>query len=41
LKNNVLFSIVGILVLGLIFSPAAFGVSNMVNSPKKTNGDGN
>ena len=34
MKNNALFLIVGISVLGIIFSPVAFGVS-MVDSPKK------
>ena len=35
MKDNLVFSIVGIIVIGLIFSPVAFGASHMVDSPRK------
>jgi len=35
MNNNIVFAIAGIFVLGFIFSSIAFGVSNIVDSPKK------
>lgn len=35
MNNKIVFALMGIFVFGLIFSPVAFGASNVLDSPKK------